>query len=220
MGGVDASVSVVSGDASGDTEQLSFGAAASFGAVSVAAAYQAEASAGYANGNGDFNNDEIFGLSASGTFSGATVTLAYASNQTDDSTSTGIKVSYPFGPVTATGYYVMEEGTGGDEPNMGIKVAYASGPLSASIDVQDDQGTSKWVAEGSYDVGNGLTVLAGAMNESEADDAAYYIAGEYDLGGGASVLAAYASDESNDQGDEIGTKELDPGFTVEISFSF
>jgi len=220
IAGVDASVSVVANDDANDTEQLSFGAGASFGAISVSAGYQAEASSGYTNGSGDFNNSEIFGVSASGSFAGATVTLAYASNQTADTSSTGIKVAYPFGPVTATAYYVMEEGTGGDEPNIGVNLAYANGPLAASVDVQDDQGTTKYKVEGSYDLGNGLTVLAGVLNENEGDDVDYYVAGKYDLGGGASVLAAYAGDEDGDQGDEIGAGEYDPGMTVEVSFSF
>ncbi len=215
FGGVDASISYLVDDANGTAEQLSFGAAASFGAIDLALAYQEETD--YVDSDGDFNADEILGISAAGTFAGATVTVAYAENSTDGEDSTGIKVAYPVGPVTLTAYYV-EESNG--DPNTGINIAYADGPIAADLDIQDDQGVEKWKLEGTYDVGNGLTVLAGALNENEGDDPDFYIGADYDLGGGATASFAFAEDDDGDQGDEIGDPEYDPGVTISVSFSF
>jgi hypothetical protein len=215
FGGVDASISYLVDDANDEVEQLSFGAAATFGIATITAAYQEETDS--VDGDDDFNGDEIMGVSGAVTVANATITLAYADNVTDDTQSTGIKVSYPFGPVVATAYYVDE---GDADENYGVKVAYSNGPIAASVDYQDDQGTEKYVVEGSYDVGNGLTVLAGALNENEGDDVDYYAGATYDLGGGATATFVYAADVDGDQEDEIGSGEYDPGLTVQVDFSF
>ena len=217
--GVDASVSYVVDDAADSVEQLSVGAKGSFGAFGFSVGYQEESD--YVDTNGDFNGDEITAVSVSGSFAGADVTVGYADNATDGLTSTGIQVAYPIGPVTATAYYVSEDSDAGDvDDNLGLTLAYASGPVSVTAKVRDEQGRNEYNVEGTYDVGNGLEVLAGVLNENEGDDADYYVGGRYDLGGGANVLFAYAADEDGDQGDEIGVPELDPGVTVEVSFAF
>jgi hypothetical protein len=218
FGGVDASISYLADDASNTAEQLSFGAAATFGIASLTAAYQEETD--YDDGDGDFNGDEIMGVSGAVTVANATITLAYADNMTDDTQSTGIKVAYPFGPVTATAYYVEEAGGANEDPNYGVNVAYSAGAISASVDYQDDQGVEKYLVEGSYDAGNGLTVLAGVLNENEGDDVDYYAGATYDLGGGATATFVYAADVDGDQEDEIGAGEYDPGLTVQVDFSF
>ncbi|MCK0120385.1 porin [Loktanella sp. F6476L] len=215
FGGVDASLSYIIDDANGEAEQLSFGAAATFGIATLTAAYQEDTT--FADGNGDFSAAEVMGVSAAVTVANATITLAYADNMTADTQSTGIKVSYPIGPVVATGYYVDE---GDADANLGVNVAYTSGPIAASVDYQDDQGVTKYKVEGSYDLGNGLTVLAGALNENEGDDVDYYAGATYDLGGGATATFVYAADEDGDQGDEIGAGEYDPGVTVSVDFTF
>ncbi len=224
-------------------DQLSIGVAGDVGMFSMSVAYQEEsvsagiaAAAGglsaadidaavqggiYAPGvaNGDFNEDEIWGISGGVNFGGADITVAYASNETADISSTGIQVAYPVGPVTATVYYVSED-SDVDEDNFGATLAYSDGPIAVTLDYDNDQGLEKVNLDGSYDVGNGLTLLAGAQNENEGDDTDYYVAGTFDLGGGAEFLVAYADDEDGDQEDEIGDPEYLPGTTLEISFSF
>ena len=226
FGSVDVSVSSVLADKTGapnavaDLNQLSLGMTAAFGSFNVALAYQ-EASgeaAGFYGANGDWNDAEIFGLSVGTSFSGADVTFAYASNVTAGENSIGIKVAYPVGPVTLTGYYVAESlalapATG---DNWGINAAYANGPIAVALDFQNDQGTEIWSLEGSYDVGNGLTVMAGVADSG--DD--YYVAGAYDLGGGAALLVSYADDQTLDSGDAVGDPEYQNGTTVELSFAF
>ena len=211
-------------------EQLAFGAEADFGVVTLTAAYQEETD--FEDGSGDFNADEIYGVSAEGTFGGATITLAYAENTTDEEQSLGVKVAYPFGPVTATAYYVDESdevtddeladdpaAEANEEANFGINVAYADGPFAVEVDYQDDQGDEKWSLEGSYDVGNGLTLFAGVLNENEEDED-FFVAATYDLGGGAELLVSYAEDDDASQEDEIGGDEYQEGTTVELTFSF
>ena len=156
---------------------------------------------------------QIFGISGSTSFAGADVTIAYADNETV--TSTGISVSYPVGPVTLGGYYTMNDG-GTDD--FGVSADYASGALSVSA-AYDDNGDAdgdSFSVEGSYDVGNGLTVLAGVVDSGDA----YYVAGSLDLGSGATLLVSYADDENNGANDEIGDPEYNAGATVEVSFSF
>lgn len=224
-------------------DQLSIGVAGDFGMFSMSVAYQEEsvsagvaaAAAGFTDAqidaavaadlyapavaNGDFSEAEIWGISGGVNVGGADITLAYAANETADTNSTGIQVAYPFGPVTATVYYVSED-DGSDEDNYGLNVAYSDGPIAVTADYDYDQGTDKWNLDGSYDVGNGLTVLAGAQNENEGDDADFYVASTFDLGGGAEFLISYAQDDDGDQEDEIGDPEYLPGTTLEVSFSF
>jgi predicted porin len=222
-GAVSAQVSYVLGESgtstpnvANDLNQLSLGMSADFGNFNVVAAYQ-EASgeaAGFYVANGDFSDAEIFGLSVGTSFSGADVRLAYADNGTTD--SLGVKVAYPFGPVTATAYFVSES-AGGD--NYGVNLAYENGPIGIALDYQDDQGTVKVGLEGSYDVGNGIMAYAGYLTEDGTDDR-FYVAGTYDLGSGASLLVSYAADDSNVDEDEIGAGEYQDGTTVELSFAF
>ena len=241
VAGVSASISYVLTDAAGvatdddptadEVDQLSVGVSGDFGMFSMAAAYQEESSgvAGLydpVTANGDFNASEVFGISAGVAVAGADIRVAYASNETLDENSTGIQVSYPFGPVTGTVYYVSED-DGSDEDNYGVTVAYSDGPIAVTLDYDYDQGVNKVGLDGSYNVGNGFTILAGVYDQS--DDATVanngtdtYIAGVYDLGGGAELLVSYADAETAGAigDDEVGGPDYQVGTTVEVSFSF
>lgn len=207
-------------DATGGTDsvdQLSIGAVGTFGNFTVGMGYQDESVApGWGVMNGDFDYNQIYGVFVSTTFGAADITLAYASDETDNEDSLGLKVAYPIGPVTVTGYYV-EESNG--DPNYGLNVAYENGPFAVALDYQDDQGVEKIGVEGSYDVGNGIMVYAGYLTEDSTEDR-YYVAGEYDLGSGASVLFSYAQDDDNVDEDEIGGPEYQRGTTLELNFEF
>ncbi|PXW72133.1 porin-like protein [Loktanella sp. PT4BL] len=241
VAGIDASISLALGNADGalvtdDTDefydQMSFGASGDLGMFSFAVAYQEETEFGtyFSDFNGDFTDDEIFGISVGAAVAGANITVAYASNETADENSTGIQVSYPFGPITGTVYYVAED-DGGDEDNYGATVAYADGPIAVTLDYDYDQGVNKVGLDGSYDLGNGFTVLAGMYDQSDDtgftngvsnEGTDYYVAGTYDLGGGASVLVSYADAETGGaiDDDEVGGPDYQVGTTVEVSFSF
>ena len=228
FGGMNGSVSYIVDDASNTAEQLAVGLGGSFGSVTVGLGYQ-EATT-YVDAEGDFNNSAVMGVSASTTVAGATITAAYADDSNDGvgqsgvaQTSTAIQVSYPMGPVTATAYYSMEQVNGVDAvagDNMGLTLAYAQDAVAVTLKVRDEQGRNEWNLEGSYDMGNGATIMAGALNENEGADADFYIGGTYDLGGGASILAVYAEDKDADQADEIGSGEYDSGMTVSVAFTF
>lgn len=163
---------------------------------------------------------EIIAVAVGGSFAGADVTVAYADNSATDITSTGIEVAYPVGPVVLGAYYTMNDG-GSDD--YGVSADYSNGPIavSASFDDSDadEDDTESYAIEGSYDLGNGLMILAGVLG-NEGGNNAYYVAGEYDLGGGAELLVSYAEDEDNDTNDEIGDPEYLHGTTVEVSFAF
>ena len=233
IGGIEASVSYSVEDGltnEYEANQLSVGVAGDLGMFSFAVAYQDEADF-VPTGSDDFNSDKVFGISAGAAVAGANIKVAYASNETADENSTGIQVSYPFGPVTGTVYYVSED-DGSDEDNYGATVAYADGPIKVTLDYDYDQGVNKVALDGTYDLGNGLTIGAGMYDQS--DDASinanglanagtdYYVAGTYDLGGGASVLVSYADAETGGAyaDDEVGGPDYQVGTTVEVSFSF
>ncbi len=112
----------------------------------------------------------------------------------------------------------MDESNG--DANIGVNVAYASGPLAVALDWQDDQGTEKLGLTGSYDMGNGMKIFAGVLDDGgNGEDA--YVGVTYDLGGGASALVSYADNgDMDDDGDEIGPNDYKEGLTVEVSFSF
>ncbi len=207
FGDVDVSVSYTIAD--NDLDQLSVAAKAALGQFTVVAAYEEEADVAEA---GDFNDDEIMGLSVSTSMAGADFVLAYAEDENSD--STGLKVTYPVGPVKLTAYYVSE--SVGDD-NYGVAAAYSNGPLSLTVDYQ---GVAKTSIDGSYDLANGLMVYAGAYMEDNQDDE-YYVAGQYDLGGDATLLVSYAdAGDTGNADDEVGAGDYQVGTTVEVSFSF
>ncbi len=208
-----------------ELNQLSIGATADLGTFTIVAAYQAASDevANFYNtngGNGDFNDAEIYGISASTTVAGATVSLAYADNSTTN--SLGVSAAYPVGPVTLSAYYVVEDAAGTDN-SYGVKAVYSDGPLSLTANYEDRTGSYRYNVEGSYDLGTGLVIGAGLIDrEAFVGDAAYYVAGTYDLGGGASLLVSYADadDATYAAGDEVGAPEYQVGTTVEVSFKF
>jgi outer membrane protein OmpU len=217
---------------------MQVGAVSTFGAFTVGATYQqgvaerlvdaSDASNG-ADGIGGTSDDtvdnpgtvdEVIGMFASTTFSGANVKVAYAQNLDTDADSTGLQLDYPFGPVTATVFYSFESDT---DDNYGVAVAYANGPVAATAYYHD--GTDQEIGlEGSYDTGMGLTAYAGYIqNDDDSDATEAYVAGVYDLGGGASLIAAYgdAGDTYKGLNDEIGNSfEVNEGTTVAIAFKF
>lgn len=198
----------------GELNQLSVGLEATVGDFTFTAAYQEEDTTYVdAEANGDYTSDEVLGLSVSTSLAGADITFAYASQADED--STGLQVAYPFGPVTATVWYVAESDT---DDTVGIQVEYADGPLSIKAfytdDTSDTDGDNSGIHVG-YDVGNGLNVYAGWE-----DDDGQYIGAEYDLGGGATLVASFGDDEDNEANDEIGPQEYLHGTTVKVSFSF
>ncbi|PTQ70186.1 porin [Celeribacter persicus] len=179
---------------------------------------------------GDLNGHEIYALAVGTSLAGADIRLAYASNETLDSESIGIQVSYPVGPVTLTGYYVSEDKdrSYGDDYTYGLTVAYEEGPLSVLAHYESYGGEEEYNLEGAYDFGFGLVVTAGYIDGDDDgdDDFASYIVAEYDLGGGASFLASYAdanstAAESTDDIDTgLGGYELYSGATLALNLQF
>ena len=126
--------------------------------------------------------------------------------------------------MTVTGYYV-DESVG--DANYGINAKYAADALTVALDYQDDQGVTKVGIDGTYDLGNGLTVLAGMYDQSDDTTAANngtdtYVAASYDLGGGAALLVSYTDAETAGAiaDDEVGGPDYQVGTTVVATFKF
>lgn len=206
----DTNVQVSMGDDAGDDSFTSLGVKSTLGSVDLVLAWQEANTATLDNDdNGAATQNEVLGLGVSTTLGGATVGFGYASN--DAGNSTGLSVSYPVGDVTVKASYVSE--SAGDD-NWDLGVSYAANGLT--LDVTTDE-SDDWGIEGSYDMGNGLTVFAGV--DDAGDDT--YVATSYDLGGGASVLFSYADDSDDDNDDdEIGAGDYKAGMTLEVSFAF
>ena len=187
--------------------------AGTFGDFGVQVAYQEEFAGA----------DAIFGVAGSASFAGADIQVSYIDDGTES--STGIGVSYPVGPVVIGGYYSMNDVA---EDNYGVSAEYVSGPISvsAAYDIDGGEGgaddVGSYELDASYDVGNGLTVLAGAFGtDVEGDDAGFYAAATYDLGGGAELLFSYADDGDDAvRGEDLGGPEYMEGTTIEVSFAF
>jgi len=215
FGGVTAAMSY-GVTAGGDLDAMQLAAVGTFGNFGVVVAYQDEFAGA----------DAVIGLTGTASVAGADLKVSYGDDGAE--TSTAVGVSYPVGPVVIGGYYAMNDVA---EDNYGVSADYANGPItvSAFYDVDGDEsaaeedGTEMGV-EGSYDVGNGLNVLAGFISTTAAGGAdattAMYVAGTYDLGGGAELLVSYAEDEADAGNDEIGDPEYMHGTTVAVSFSF
>ena len=233
VGPVRASVSYIVDDSFVDgggeddpIEQFGFGAEYDAGFALFTAGYQAEALDDELLDGGDFTPSEIYGLSAQGTFSSVTATLAYAEDTTNEIQSIGFEVAVPFGPVTTTAYYVEEITSGdaddagfSDDPNFGVNVAYSEGPLGVTVDYANEQDLDVWAIDVSYDLGNGLTLFAGVENGNEEDED-YHVAAKYDLGGGADITFSYAEDDDGDQEEEIGADDYQEGATIELVIAF
>lgn len=204
-----------------DLGGMQLAAKGEFGAYNFGIAYQAEDKDVKVN-NKPIN--QIVGLWVGGTFAGADVKLAYT-QETDAATdksenSTGLEVSYPFGPVKATAFYSAE--SKGDD-NYGIALGYKNGPAKVDFWYHDGQDQEIGL-EGSYDVGNGLKLYAGFIqNDGKSKATEAYIAGEYDLGGGAELLLSYgdAGEDYTGDNDAIGDKfEVNEGTTIQVKFKF
>ena len=168
--------------------------------------------------------DAVFGVAASATFAGADITVSYVDD--NDESSTGISVAYPFGPVTVAAYYSVNDVA---EDNYGLDLDYAANGIAVNVFVDVDGGeagaddVTEYGIEGSYDVGNGLTVFAGYITDDAVENDLVYAAAEYDLGGGAELLFSYADDgdeTANLTDDEVGDPEYNEGLTVSVSFEF
>lgn len=225
--GVNASLSYAVADADGDVapndvDQLSLGATATFGAFAFSFAYQEESEAvdsdveGVYSAENDFTTDEILGISAASVFAGVDTLIGYAQNMTQDHTSIGVAVAYPFGPVSLVGFYVMEDGPLADEDAWGLGFDYVNGPITLEARYKSVDGEDDSRVEGTYDVGNGVSALFGL--DDGGDD--YYVGAKVDMGAGASLLATYAVDDSSDSEDEIGNGDYQEGATVELTLAF
>lgn len=246
-GSVEASVStlIVSAADNSQEEQTSFSARTTIGGVTITAATEEKADTTITGAAaGDFNANDVWGVSASMAVAGADVTVAYAETDTGangTNSSTGIKVAYPVGDVTVTAYYVDENPSAAnlaanahkDDANYGIAIAYAAGDVSVTLDLQDDQGVTKTSVDATYDLGNGLKVMAGMYDENGTYNSAgvatplddgtdSYVAASYDLGGGAALFVSYANADTAGaiKADEVGTPDYQDGTTLSLTFAF
>ena len=193
------------GDAPEEFGAMQLAATGTFGMFGFIAAYQEEFA----------GTPEIIAVAATANVIGADLKLAFETDGTE--TSYGIGASYPVGPVTLGGYFTANDIA---DDSYGVSADYASGPISASAAYDNDAGQEDVSLDVSYEVGNGITALAGVAADLTGETTAYYVAGEVDLGGGASFLLSFADDEGNPGNDEIGGPELNNGLTAALSFSF
>lgn len=179
-----------------------------FGSINVQAAYEDRGAL-----------DAVMGAAVSTTFAGATATGSFVTDGTE--TSSGVAISYPFGPVTVGAYYSMNDVAAN---NYGGDVAYAANGITvaAGVDVNGGTDVMSWNVDTTFDAGNGIGILAGANGtDATGSNTTIYVAGTYDLGGGAAVLMSYADDgDAATVGADLGDPEYNEGLTIEVSFAF
>ncbi|MGB1234141.1 MAG: porin [Planktomarina sp.] len=214
----------------GDVEAGAMKASVSYGlygdeleALQVFASYNfGSGTVGFAMEDGEQNQDESMGIYVKTAFSGADVTLAYATDGTTNATShdsMGIKVSYPVGDVIVGVYYVSEDGARGNDDNIGIDVAYTSAPLKLGAYYRQEQTVDDYGFDLDYDMGNGLTLKAG-YSDGLGSDQGFYVGGAYDLGGGASVSLTHVDVKTSQSDDEYFGDDDNEGTTVKLSLKF
>jgi hypothetical protein len=184
------------------------------------------------------NEGSKMGIAATTAVGGATVTSAYSTapsivtgtglaHASDMDTSTGVKIAYPMGAITATVSYVME-GHGAcsvaapctqAKDAWNIAAVWTSGATTVTFKTDENSNNS---VEGSTTLGS-ATVSAGLADYLED----MYLSVSNPLGGGASIMASYAIDGddgaaggSSDALDEVGGPDLQEGLTIELKFAF
>jgi hypothetical protein len=215
VGGLKVSVSqnVAAGNATASTDPISLSIGGGLGGASYVIA----------------NEGSKMGIAATTAVGGATVTTAYSTapaivtstsvaHASDMDTSTGVKIAYPMGAITATVSYVME-GHGacsvaapctqaGDAWN--IAAVWTSGATTVTFKTDENSNNS---VEGTTTLGT-ASVSAGLSDYLED----MYLSVSNPLGGGASIMASYAIDGndgvaggSGDAADEVGGPDLQEG---------
>lgn len=197
-------------------EDLSFGVSGSFDAFTFGVGYDLEEHE--EAGNQDSPTEDNWGVSAGFTFGAATISAAYAS---DGIESMGVGVDYDLGNGLVVGATYATNTD--EEDTYGVTADYAAGALTVSAAYLMDDENEEISGEVSYDVGNGLVVMAGFSDQSIDDDGEdnnQWVAATYDLGGGVSVLLAYATDDAVAATKEIGPNDYYEGITLEVSMKF
>lgn len=203
-----------------------------FGAATVVLAYQDVDHDGADDGTaGEFTAGELLGVSAAMTVSGADVTLAYLTDMNEN--SFGVDVAYPVGAVTVGGYYSVNSATddawgvradydNGNGMTAGVLYesdeswevtgGYAAGAVSVSGAIEGGTGVdAAFSLDASYDMGNGVVVIAGIAENGDEQ----YAGVSYALGEGASAYIQYATTAENDPDEDFAA-----GTTVGVSFTF
>lgn len=208
----------VGGNGTGEFDQLGVAVNGTFETFDFSAAYQEEAAFAFdPNENDDFEDAEVFALSVGTTFQNVDVRLGYARNETADTDSTGIELGYGYQDFDFGAYFVSES-VGGD--NWGLSAAYESGPIAAEAYYEDEQGSYLAGIEGSYELREGVVLLAGVIDDEDAnDDGGAYIGAEFDLGNDATFQISYVEADAEDE-DEFGAPEFRNGATALLTIEF
>jgi predicted porin len=166
-------------------------------------------------------NDDSLGFEVSYPFGPVTLGAAYVLENDDESdfdlgnddleNSFRLSADYASGPLTVSAFYEFsDDGNEVDDPEV-----VACDPISGFCiedfdnDGDDQDEDDDYGIEVGYDVGNGLELYAGLIDET-----GNYVGAEYDLGNGAQLIASYA-----DQ-DEEGAREYEAGTTLLVKFEF
>ncbi len=176
--------------------------------------------------NDDFNSDSQFGLAAGLAFRGADVLLGYGRNlsgidangdgEETETQSYGIQVSYPFGPVTGTVEYVIEDEDEYDTAySYNFAVAYETDRAIFEAEYGEE------VGEEEYDIKIGyaftdVTSLQAGYNDDDKGFAAI----RQGFGAGAFVEMSYAEVEDAGFGNEDFVDDIREGTTLKVGLEF
>lgn len=212
-------------------DQISIGANGAIGPIALSFGYQDESdilggeddpttvdvedslSDVFDSSNGDFNPDEQYGLAAGVAFRGATVTLGYGSNLTDETESYGVQVAYPFGPVTATVEYVLEPDF--DQDSYRVALAYSTDRLLVEAEFGEEIGEEEYDLKVGYSFSDVTSVQLG-----HNDDDGSFIALRQGLGAGAFVEASYAEVDDAGFGNDDFVDDIRLGATLKVGLEF
>lgn len=195
--------------------------------------------------NDDWSVDQVLAIAAGTTFGGADVKFAFArrefnydnpsrqnadgtpdfvigenGEQLDTTTSYGVLVRYPFGPVTAVASYTFEPDF--EENSFLVGADYESGPIAVSTYYESEIGDEEFGVEAVYSPSETTTYAIGYIedidNEDREDitdqDEGFYVQARQGIGAGAYVEASYS------EFTDAGPDEVREGTTVLVGFEF
>lgn len=204
-------------------DQISIGGSGSFGNFLIDLAYQEESSIGaglaygdetvatsagvYDSNNEDFNPNELLAAAVGATYGGADLKFAVARDNTADTTSYGVLVRYPVGPVAVYGSYTFEPDFADDSWKVGAD--YESGAITASVYYESEIGVEDFGIEAGYAYDENTNIYVGYIDSDGA-----YAGARIGVGSNAYVEASYA------EFTDAGPTEFRQGTTLMVGLTF
>jgi hypothetical protein len=178
----------------------------------------------YDSADGDFNVDEQFGIAAGTTFGGFTVTGGYGENLSADTSSYGVKVEIPVGPLAVSAEYVIEpdsevfatdDNPDPEEFSYSLGASYDSGRFLVDAEFGEEIGEEEYDLKVGFRLSEVTSIQAGYN-----DDDGGFFAARQNIGNNAFVEVSYAEDEDAGFDNDEFVGDIRDGVTAKVGLQF